>query len=75
VTAIKEESHASIANRGAASQRGETRTHKISLIQLWQTLPEETRQRTFITLRRIVTQQVQLVQPPLEGREVQHEVY
>ncbi|MCG8448377.1 MAG: hypothetical protein MI725_02200 [Pirellulales bacterium] len=43
---------------------------KIVLSRMWTTLPEETRQRTLITLSRIVTQQVQ--RPPRQ-EEVMHE--
>jgi hypothetical protein len=37
---------------------------------MWETLPEETRRRTLITLSRIVAQQVQ---PPPSEKEVTHE--
>ena len=59
-----------------ASQAGgprltrESPTKKIVLSRMWETLPEETRRRTLMTLSRIVAQQQP---PPSQEKEVTHE--
>ena len=67
---FKEGNHASIANRGSTTRRGTPPAQKMALTQMWESLPEEARQRTFTALSRIVAQQMQKTS---SQKEVTHE--
>ncbi|MEK7992176.1 MAG: hypothetical protein AAB403_00070 [Planctomycetota bacterium] len=67
---LKEENHASIANRGAEARRRIPAAEQIVLSRLWETLPEATRRCLLTTLSRMVAQQLPL---PPSREEVRHE--
>ena len=69
---FKEENYARIAKKGVAAPLMSVAEHRsrVTLEQVWQTLPEVNRREALLTLSRIVAQQIF---PPQDSKEVRHE--